>query len=73
MDELNSERIMRDIQSYIDSGASYMDALIEYSNREDIEIELLGEIIRKSPILKSKIYDEAESLKMVEKITRLPV
>lgn len=73
MNELNSERIMRDIQSYIDGGASYIDAIVEYANREGLEIELLGEIIRKSPILKSKIYDEAEELKMVEKTTRLPV
>jgi len=50
-----------------------MDAIVEYANREGLEIELLGEIIRKSPILKSKIYDEAEQLKMVEKTTRLPV
>jgi len=64
---------MKDIQRYIDGGASYMDAIVEYANREGLEIELLGEIIRKSPILKSKIYDEAEQLKMVEKTTRLPV
>lgn len=73
MEELNSERIMRDIQGYLDAGVPYIDAIIEYANREGLEIELIGEIIRRSPLLKSKIYDEAEEMNMVEKIKRLPV
>ena len=73
MKELNSEKIMKGIQEYINSGASYIDALVEYSEREGIEIEVLGEIIRRSPALKSHVYEEAEKLRMVEYTSRLPV
>lgn len=73
MKELNSEKIMKDIREYIDDGVPYIDAIVDYSQREGVEIEVLGEIIRRSPVLKSRIYDEAEKLNMVESSARLPV
>lgn len=73
MNELNSEYIMNQIQSLIDSGATYIDAVVEFSERNEIEIEVVGEIIRRSPILKSRIHVEAEELNLVDKVTRLPV
>lgn len=73
MKQLNSEQIVTDIQRYINTGVPYIDAIVEYSARQGIEIELLGEIIRRSPILKSKIHQEAENLKLVEPISRLPI
>lgn len=71
--EINSDRIMQNIQKYIEKGSSYMDAVLEYANNEELEVELLGEIIKKSPILKSKISDEAEKLKMIEPTAKLPL
>lgn len=73
MKELNSEKIMNDIREYVDNGVPYIDAIVDYSEREGVEIEVLGEIIRRSPVLKSRIYDEAEKLNMVESTARLPV
>lgn len=73
MKELNSEKIMNDIREYIEDGVPYIDAIIDYSEREGVEIEVLGEIIRRSPVLKSRIYEEAEKLNMVEASARLPV
>jgi predicted aldo/keto reductase-like oxidoreductase len=73
MTELKSEQIMRDIEWYIDHGVPYIDAIVDYATREGLEIEVVGEIIRRSPVLKSKIYDEAEKLNMVERTARLPV
>ena len=73
MKELNSEKIMNDIREYVDNGVPYIDAIVDYSEREGVEIEVLGEIIRRSPVLKSRIYDEAERLNMVESTARLPV
>ena len=71
--ELNSERIMNEIQQYVEAGVPYMDAVIEYAERNEVEIEVVGEIIRRSPVLKAKIHREAEELNMVEKTARLPV
>ena len=71
--ELNSERIMNEIQQYVEAGVPYMDAVIEYAERNDVEIEVVGEIIRRSPVLKAKIHREAEELNMVDRVARLPV
>lgn len=71
--ELNSEKIMRDIAYMIDSGVSYIDAICEYASKNELEIEVVGEVIRRSPVLKAKIYEEAESLNLVEKTVRLPI
>ena len=46
--------------------------LIE-SEKHDLEIEVLGEIVRKAPIIKSKVRDDAEKLNLVETLHRLPV
>jgi predicted aldo/keto reductase-like oxidoreductase len=73
MKELNSELIMREIQEYIDSGIPYIDAVIEYAEKNEVEIEVVGEIIRRSPVLKAKIHSEAEELNMMERTARLPV
>lgn len=71
--ELDTTEIMRAITKYTDTGVSVMDAVIQYTIDEDLEVEVVGEIIRRSPILKSKIYEEAVDLNMVEKIARLPI
>jgi predicted aldo/keto reductase-like oxidoreductase len=73
MNEVNSEKIMNEIQSVIDSGVTYIDAIVDYAERNEIEIEILGEIIRRSPVLKARIHVEAEELNMVDRVTRLPV
>ena len=73
MNQLNSEKIMMDIQKYIDNGIPYIEAIVDYADREGLEIEVVGEIIRRSPVLKSKIHQEAEELNLVERTARLPV
>ena len=73
LQKLNSERIMREIAGYISDGVPYIDAVVEYAEKNGLEIEVVGQIIRKSPLLKANIYKEAEELNMVEKLVRLPV
>lgn len=73
INRLNSERIMLEIARHIEAGVPYIDAVVEYAEKNSLEIEVVGEIIRKSPLLKANIYKEAEELNMVEKLTRLPV
>lgn len=70
---LNTERIVNDISDKIKAGVPYIDAVIDYAERNGLEIEVVGDIIRKSPMLKAKIYREAEELNMVERVARLPV
>ena len=71
--QLNSEKIMSEIADMIKDGVPYIDAIVEYCDKNSLEIEVAGEIIRRSPILKAKIYEEAEELNLVERQVRLPV
>lgn len=73
LQKLNCERIMKEISAHISEGIPYIDAVVEYAEKNGLEIEVIGEIIRKSPLLKANIYREAEELNMVEKLVRLPV
>ena len=73
LNRLNSERIMIEIARHIDASVPYIDAVVEYATKNELEIEVVGEIIKKSPLLKAKIYREAEELNMIEKLVRLPV
>lgn len=73
LNQLNSENIMTEISKHLSEGVPYIDAVVDYALRNELEIEVVGEIIRKSPLLKANIYREAEELNMVEKLVRLPV
>ena len=73
LNKLNSEHIINDIAEDISKGVPYIDAVIDYADRHNLEVEVIGEIIKRSPVLKAKIYREDEELNMVEKLVRLPV
>ena len=73
LNKLNSEHIINDIAEVISKGVPYIDAVIDYADLHNLEVEVIGEIIKRSPVLKAKIYREAEELNMVEKLVRLPV
>jgi predicted aldo/keto reductase-like oxidoreductase len=71
--DISTESIIVEIQKYIESGIPYIDAVVEYAEVNEIEIEVLGEMIKNSPLLKAQIQYEAEELNMLEAIPRLPV
>lgn len=73
MKNINIQTIMKDIQAYIETGVPYIDAVCEYAEKNDIEIEVLGEMIRSAPVLKTQIQCEAEELNMLEATPRLPI
>lgn len=73
MDELIAESILAEVTNYVNSEVSFIDAMIHYATLHDIEPEVLGEIIAKSQILKSKIQEDAEDLNLLEKTIRLPL
>ena len=61
------EKIHYAISEKLAKGASYIDALVEYSKENNIEIETIAEIVKKSSVIKEKIRSEAISLKMMKK------
>lgn len=63
-------QIAEDIQNIVDQGTSYLDALVHYSEKTGMEIEVLADVVKKSSFLTSKLLDEAEELHLVEKSRR---
>ena len=51
----------------------YIDACITYCDENSIEIEYIGELIKKNPNIKAKIQKEAENLNYLKKINRLKI
>ena len=71
--ELNASIIMDEIEPLVKKGVPYMDALLLYAKNHNIEIEVVGEIVRRSQNLKQLVREEAEDMNLVEKISRLPI
>jgi len=51
----------------------YIDAALWYCEKNSLEIEMVGELIARNPIMKEKISLEAEDLHFIKKEARLPI
>jgi hypothetical protein len=51
----------------------YMEAIVAYCDKNSIEIEVVANYIKKNPVLKARVQQEAENLNFIEKTARLPV
>jgi|TARA_A200000159_G_scaffold146234_2_gene152437 predicted aldo/keto reductase-like oxidoreductase len=61
------EKVHHEIQYMLKSGISYIDALCEYARINELEIETVADIVKKSSILKEKVRSEAVDAKLVVK------
>lgn len=51
----------------------YMDAVILYCERHNIEVETIAALIKHNAILKARLQYEAENMNMMKKTNRLPI
>lgn len=51
----------------------YLDAIITYSELNNLELEAVAQIISKIPTIKLKLEIEAEELRFLKKTPRVPV
>lgn len=51
----------------------YMEAVILWCERNGLEVEFAGELIRRNSVLRAKIQLEAENLNFMKKSARLPI
>lgn len=72
--ELTAESILKEVNGYVNNEVSYIDAIVHFAHKHDIEIELIGDIIRRSAVLKSKVREYAERFNLLEeRTTQLPL
>ena len=64
---LTPDKIHHEISRHISQGVPYIDALVDYAEKNNVEIEPIAQIVKKSSILREKIRTEAVNLKMVRK------
>lgn len=63
---MTAEVVHQDIAQMLSNGVSYIDAIVEYAKNQNIEIETVAEIVKKSPVIKEKIRQEAAKAKMIK-------
>ena len=63
--ELTAESILKEVNGYVNNEVSYIDAIVHFAHKHDIEIELIGDIIRRSAVLKSKVREDAERFNLL--------
>ena len=61
------EKVHHEISSMLLNGVNYIDALCEYARVNELEIETVANIVKKSSILKEKVRSEAVDAKLVIK------
>jgi len=64
--KMTPEKIHHDISNMIARGVPYIDALVHYAEKNNLEIESIADIVKKSSILKEKVRTEAVDLRMVK-------
>lgn len=70
---LTPERIMAELTVYMEGGTSAIDALVAFAEDNDIEIQTVGEIVKKNVALKAIVRNDAENLRLIEKTVKLPI
>ena len=70
---LTSEKFIKEIERIVNTyDIEYMDAVIHFCEKNNIEVETAASIIRSNLKIKSKLQLEAESLNFLPKSAKLP-
>jgi len=70
--EKTSIKFLQEIEQLVECGYNYIDAVVSYCKKNNIEIESAASIIKTSPKAKAKVRIEGENLNILKKIVRLP-
>ena len=71
---LTYEKFIKEIERLvINYDLDYMDAVVHYCEKNNIEIEAAASIIRNNIRIKAKLQDEAEGLNFMPKRAKLPI
>lgn len=75
--KISMELFVQEITALVKSDetgqTSFLDAAVHYAEKNNMEIESVADMIRKIPIIKSYIQEEAQELNLIEKTTQLPL
>jgi hypothetical protein len=66
IEQQSPERIHFAIEKKLSQGSSYIDSLVDYARENNIEIETVAEIVKKSAIIKEKVRSEAKDKRLLK-------
>tara|TARA_R110000868_G_C10811463_1_gene757884 strand:- start:651 stop:884 length:234 start_codon:yes stop_codon:yes gene_type:complete len=70
----SSSEFVTEIESLVkEKKCEYIDAIIVYCQKNNIEVETAAELIKQNSLLKVKLQVEAENNNMVKRSGRLPL
>jgi hypothetical protein len=70
---LTSEKFTKEIERIVNTyNIDYMDAVIHYCEKNNIEVETAASIIKSNLRIKSRLQLEAENLNYITKTAKLP-
>jgi len=61
-----AEVIHHAISEKLTAGSSYIECLVEYAKKHDLEIETVAEIVKKNTTIKELVRSEASKLRLVK-------
>lgn len=64
---ISPEKVHFEIETMLSSGSNYLDAIIEYANNNNLEIETVANVVKKSKVMKEKIRVEANNKRLLKK------
>lgn len=68
------QKFVNDVNKlHVSDDVDYIDAVVEWCTKNNIEVEFAAALIKKDPVLKSKIQEEAENLNILKRGARLPI
>lgn len=71
---MTSEKFVKEIENLVKTyNLDYMDAVVHYCEKNNIEIEAAAGIIRSNIRIKARLQEEAEDLNFMPKRAKLPV
>lgn len=71
---ISSDKFYKEIESLVKKhGLNYVDAVIHYCEKNEIEIEAAASMIKSNMRIKSHIQSEGEDLRILPKTAKLPI
>jgi len=71
---LDSDKFYRDVDNIVaDNNLSYIDAVVYYCEKNDIEIEVAASLVKGNFRIKSAVQSEGEDLNILPRTAKLPV
>lgn len=70
---ISANQFATDIESMRRNGnLEYVDAIVTWCEKNGVEVEYAASIVKKDPVLRSKLQVEAEDMNIVKKTAKLP-